>query len=483
MKRAVLGFIAAILLAACAAHEKAGDRAAALGDWKSAYTAYRAALAEEPDNPEVKAKFAEARVQALAETQKRAQTCAQVGDWGCALAESDFALGIDGTNAEIAAFRARAATEVALGQLQTANEQAMNGQITEALSLMERANQLSAAPEVKARATEVRRTIVTQGKARADAFRKERNLIAAQELAQVVVGLDVSHAKWAQGIAAEYEQFVTAEYERLAGEGDAARARREWPLAQERYQQALSMRNGGRAGPLADYSRQMADAEQRLANRDWNGAADAYAGAVRTGQDDGYASQQLERVRPRPYRVALRAVMVDPFRPDGQTWVGVANPIFNRLARRLVQMADRKGMSDLVLDLAMSLPRDNQPVLRVEALLPEGIHLTTPQRQGIYTDFDAEFVTVANAFDDRQVTFNVLMDSPRGTELMGTVVVPLRDLAEHRELSLEGRSVLSLRLATTHGDGRQPGSFAGMAVVQPPPPPGPPSGHAATPVP
>ncbi len=55
MKRAVLGFIAAILLAACAAHEKAGDRAAALGDWKSAYTAYRAALAEEPDNPEVKA--------------------------------------------------------------------------------------------------------------------------------------------------------------------------------------------------------------------------------------------------------------------------------------------------------------------------------------------------------------------------------------------------------------------------------------------
>jgi hypothetical protein len=146
-------------------------------------------------------------------------------------------------------------------------------------------------------------------------------------------------------------------------------------------------------------------------------------------------------------------------------------------------MADRKGMSDLVLDLAMSLPRDNQPVLRVEALLPEGMHLTTPQRQGIYTDFDAEFVTVANAFDDRQVTFNVLMDSPRGTELMGTVVVPLRDLAEHRELSLEGRSVLSLRLATTHGDGRQPGSFAGMAVVQPPPPPGPPSGHAATPVP
>lgn len=483
MKRVVLGVIAAVVLAACAAHEKAGDRAAAVGDWKSAYTAYRQALAEEPDDPNLKAKFAEARTQALQESQKRAQACAQAEDWGCALAEADFALGIDSGNAEIATFRAQAATQVALGQLQTAREQAQGGQVLEAADLLERATGLSSAPEVKAKATEVRRLVVTQGRARGEALRKGGNLVEAHQVAQRVVGLDASHGAWAQGIADEYERFVTAEYERLAQEGDAARAQRNWPLAQERYQAALNMRQGGRAAPLEAYARHVAQAEQRVASRDWNGAADNYASALRTGQDhDGYANTQLQRVQPRPYRVSLRSVMVEPIRPDGQTWVGEASPIFNRLARRLAQVADRRRMADLAEDLAMSFPHENRPVLRVEALLPDGPHLTTPQRKGIFTELDSEFITLANAYDDRQVTFHVIMDGPRGSELLGTVVVPLRDLAEHRELRLEGRSILSLRLAAHTADGRAPNSFAGMAHVQPAPPPGAP-GHAATPIP
>src|SRR5688500_13772172 len=96
MKQAVLGLMAAVLLVACAGHEKAGDRAAALGDWKNAYTAYRHALANDPESPELKAKYDQAREQALQDAQKRAQTCAQVEDWSCALAESDFALSVDG---------------------------------------------------------------------------------------------------------------------------------------------------------------------------------------------------------------------------------------------------------------------------------------------------------------------------------------------------------------------------------------------------
>ncbi|MBZ4423307.1 hypothetical protein [Myxococcus sp. RHSTA-1-4] len=486
MKRVVLGLMAAVVLAACAGHEKAGDRAAAVGDWKGAYSAYRQALANDPDSPELKTKYDEARGQALQDARNRAQACAQVEDWDCALAESDFALSVDGGNAEIASFRAHAATQVALRQLQLATEQAQRGQFAEAADLMGRATQLSQAPEVRSRAEEVRRLIVTTGRVRADGFRKERNIIAAHELAQLVASLDASQAGWAQGIAAEHEKFVTAEYERLAQEGDAARARHDWTLAQDRYRAALNMKQGGRAAPLEQYVTHMLQAERQLSNRDWNGAANAYRGAVNTGQDDGHASQQLDRVQLRPYRIAVRSVMVSPTRPDGNTWVGVASPLFSRLAHRLTQMAERRGLSDVVLEMAMAIPDENRPRLRVEAVLPDGLHLTTPARGGIYTGFDSEFVTLSNAFDEQRVTFQVYADGPRGSELVGSVDVAVRELVEQREVSLRGRSILSLKLSAAAGEGREPGSFLGMARVVPMPPghpATPPPGHAATPAP
>ncbi|NMO15354.1 hypothetical protein HPC49_03250 [Pyxidicoccus fallax] len=487
MKRVVLGLMAAVMLAACAGHEKAGDRAAAVGDWKGAYSAYRQALANDPDSPELKSKYNQAREQALEDAQKRAQACAQVEDWNCALGESDFALSVDGGNAELAAFRARAATRVAMNQLQLATEQAQRGQFREAVDLMERATGLSQAPEVRTRGEETRRLIVTSGRARADGFRKEHNLIAAHELAQLVAGLDASQAGWAQGIAAEYEQFVTAEYERLAQEGDAARARHDWAFAQDRYRAALGMRQGGRAAPLEQYVSHMLRAEQQLANRDWTGSADGFRSALHTGQDDGYAAQQLDRVELRPYRIAVRSVMVSPVRPDGNAWVGVANPIFSRLAQRLTQMAERRGLTETVMEMAMAIPDENRPQLRVEALLADGTRLTTPARGGVYTRYDSEFVTLSNAFDEQRVIFNVYSDDPRGGELMGTVEVPVRELVEQREVALRGRNIFSLKLSTLPGDGREPGSFQGMARVEPMPPPGhpagPPSGHAASPLP
>ncbi|MFP2908363.1 hypothetical protein ACLESD_25585 [Pyxidicoccus sp. 3LFB2] len=484
MKRVVLGLVVAVLLAACASAEKAGDRAAAVGDWKAAYSAYRQALANDPDSPELKTKFEEARALALEDSQKRARACEQVEDWNCALAESDFALSIDGGNADLAAFRMRAATRVAFGLLDGAAEQARSGQFPQAVNELKRATQLSQAPEVKTRAEDVRRLIVTSGRTRADGHRQEGNLLAAHELAQLVAGLDGSQASWAQGIAAEYEQWVAMEYERLAREGDAARAHHDWPLAQERYRAALSLRPGGRAAPLEEYVRHVMGAEQQLVHRDWHRAADAYRAALSTGQDDGYATQQLERVEVRPYRVSLRSVLVVPTRPDGNAWVGAASPLFNRLAHKLNQLASRRGMSETLLELATALPRENQPQLRVEALLPDGTRLTTPQHTGIYTGFDSEFIALANDFDEQRITFQVFMDDARGSEMLGSVDVPVRELAGRRDVILEGRSVIALKLSTSRGDGREPGSFQGMARVQPMPPPGTPApGHIATPVP
>ena len=486
MKRVVLGLMAAVLLNACAAHEKTGDRAAAVGDWKSAYASYRQAVGKEPNNPELKLKFDNARERALQDAQQRAQTCAQVNDWGCALAESDFALSVEPGNAEIAGFRAHAAQQVALGQLDTAFAQAQQGQYGEAASLMDRALQLSSVPEVSTRAEDVRRVVITQGRVQADRYLQEGNYIAAHELAQLVLRLDGSASAWAQQIATEYEHFITEEVERLSREGDAARAQRDWLRAQQSYATALGLRQGGRAAPLEEYTRHMGHAEQRLASQDWHGAADGYRAAQHTGQDDGYAAQQLERVQLRPYRVVLRSVLVTPGRPDGRAWVGPNNDIFVRLANRVTQMAQRRQMTDLVVDLAMSLPHENRPTLRVEVRHPDGMHLTTQPRNGIYTPYDAEFVAIANAFDERRVIFQVFIDSPHGSELLGSTEIPMRELVEHRDVSLDGRSILSLRLATSVGDGRPPGPSIGMAnVLPPPPPPGRPAGppvHTAAPI-
>ena len=468
MKRLVLGvLVSSMLLAACTAHEKSGDRAAAVGDWKSAYVSYRQALADEPEQAGLKEKYERARTQAMQASQARAQSCAQVADWGCALTEADFALGIEPGNAEIASFRANAATQSALARLETAEQASVRGQLPEAVAELQRAEQLSPAPEVKARAQAVRAGIVSRGREQAEGLRQQGNLQAASSLASVVAGLDATHAPWAQQLAYEYEQYTLAESERLTQQGDAARRHHDWVGARERYEAALALRQGGRAAPALEYVKRVEKAEGRLAARDWAGAAQAYEFALRTGQDDGYARSQLERVEPRPYRVALRSVLVSPTRPDGYPWVGSPSPEFSRLSKRIVQLAGNRNTSGLVKDLAMSIPAQNRPALRVEALLPEGLRLTTPARQGVYTAFDSELVAFANAYDERNITFRVLAAGPNGDQLVGSVDVPLKELAGHGSLKLESRGVLVFNLATSRGDGRKAGSYVDMSVVQP----------------
>ena len=254
MNRPVLALLAScLLLGACTAHEKSGDRAAAVGDWKGAYVAYRQALADEPDQAGLKEKYAQARTQALASAQTRAQSCAQVNDWSCALGEADFALGIDGGSAELVAFRAHAAAQAALQRLEAAESASVRGQFPEALAELQRAEQLSPAPEVRTRADAVRAGFVSRGRERAEGMRREGNLAGASSLASLVAGVDGAHAGWAQQLAAEYEQYTLAEYERLAREGDEARHHQDWARAQERYEAALAPRGrvreaGGEGG-------------------------------------------------------------------------------------------------------------------------------------------------------------------------------------------------------------------------------------------
>src|SRR5689334_12197323 len=74
-----------IVLGACAAHEKAGDRAAAIGDWKGASAAYQAALYRDPESGKLRQKYQNARVQAMEQARQHAEGCVAARQWDCAL--------------------------------------------------------------------------------------------------------------------------------------------------------------------------------------------------------------------------------------------------------------------------------------------------------------------------------------------------------------------------------------------------------------
>src|SRR5690349_17667146 len=106
MPRLGLAVLLFIPLVACVAHEKNGDRAVALGDWKTAVAEYGAALSKDPETPGLKEKYDRARREAGTSTFKRAQACAAAGDWLCAVSEADYVLSLDPGNSEVSVFRA-----------------------------------------------------------------------------------------------------------------------------------------------------------------------------------------------------------------------------------------------------------------------------------------------------------------------------------------------------------------------------------------
>src|SRR5512138_579425 len=112
MRRALLLLLPLALLA-CASNEKRGDQAAAVGDWKSAERQYAQALQSDPSNPEKRAKWQQARTQALQGAVAAAQACRVSQDWECAFVESDYAARLEPGSSEYAALRAEAARNVA----------------------------------------------------------------------------------------------------------------------------------------------------------------------------------------------------------------------------------------------------------------------------------------------------------------------------------------------------------------------------------
>ncbi|MFL5344859.1 MAG: hypothetical protein ACJ8AT_08695 [Hyalangium sp.] len=459
-------WIAALVVSACVAHEKVGDQAAAVGDWKSALNEYGEALSKEPDSPELKQKFENAKRQAIDSSFKKAQACATTGDWGCAVGEADFALQVDSGNQEIAAFRATAARSLALQQIAQSHDVAMKGDFRGALQLIERSQALSSDATVAQEAAKARTGLAAMADTEAERLRQSKSYPQAVEALSVAVSIDSSKRGKLEALQREYDTFRAAEYERLAQQGDQALARRDWAGAEASYVEALKMNPGGRAEPLARYAGGVGAAETALARQDYFTAANAYRQAIASGQDtSGYAAGQLELVEVRPYTVRIRSVLARPMRSDGRPWVGNMNPYMSRLLNMFTgdYMDPRgRGVNRRLIEAARSLPPENRPNLSVRVSLPDGTLLSTPSVNGLYVAYDSEFVVATNSFDERKLSLRVVHQNGQFAEDVGVVEFALGEIVRRHEAQLSGQSVAAIDLSIEPAVNRPDGMFANM---------------------
>jgi tetratricopeptide (TPR) repeat protein len=470
---AALGLLA---LAACAAHDKAGDKAAAVGDWKTAYLEYRQAVADDEKNPQLKARYEEARQKALAQTSSQARACAARQDWECALNEAQFALSIDGANLDLGNLRSEAAHYVALGRVKSAEGELSRGNLNGAHTLLVEARKLASDGAVDAAATEVERRWVGAATAEAERQRVARRYPEAIGLMSGAVAYEPSLRPQLDRLNREYEGFKAAEFLRLSQEGDQLMARGAWTDAQGRYRAALAMKPDERVKAAERYCTLVVQGDQAAGRGDYPAATSAYRDAAALRVDrSGYADAQLARVAVRPWAVTVRGVLVDPVRPDGLPWVGQPNRDVARAARDLAASAGR-GVDARLLRLVADVPGSNRPRLTVEAILPDGRRFGSAVREGPYFNADASFVVLANGFDKRRVTLRVMHLPPGGApERVGELTVTVGELIGRPTGSVSTPPILAMELQVDPADGAQEGPGRGFSPVsdgpRPPPPP------------
>jgi tetratricopeptide (TPR) repeat protein len=431
---------AAVLLAvaSCAAHEKAGDRAAAVGDWKTAEREYGAAARKDPSKRELQEKYAQARGAAIEGSSRAATACYAARDFECALAEASYALALDPGRVDVATLRRDAGREAAFQRVSRAREVSGRGDHRGALALLLSAREASDDPAV---AAEIRRAapgVVDGAVFDAEALRAKEQYPQALELYSAAAQLDPAVQPRLAVVQAEYERWKDSEAERLAQQGDGLLAERRYAEAKASYDAAVQLRPRGRAEPLARYTGLLAQGEAAIGARDFASAERAFAEASRY-PGDRVAAEELDRVRVRPWAIRLDSVLVTPTRPDGWPWSGSRSFLLDRILAQL-QRAAGSASASVALDLARRVPRDNQPNLVVTVGLPDGRGLQTAPRRGVHLALDGSFVVASNAYDDRQLSLRVVHEDARGGQAVdvGVVTFRLGDLVAQRELAVSG---------------------------------------------
>lgn len=482
--------LALALLASCAAHEKSGDSAAAVGDWRRAVLEYRSAVQSTPDDPALRKKFDEARTQALASSTQRARLCASQGDFECALDEADFVAGLDpAAGASLASLRADAARQVALLRVRDAQGAVARGDLDRAGAALRAARELSSAPDVAQAVRHAGASYAASAATSAESLRQARRYPEAVKVLADAVEFDQALSPRLAALRAEQEAFRTAEHDRLVVEAEGALGQRSWLDAADRLRAAQGFRPDQRAAGLEAYARAMGSGDAAVARADYRGAERAYRQAGETGLDrGGLAAAALDAVIIRPLTVRLTSVLVHPFRPDGTPWAGGLSPELFRLAGAIANAAglDRRSALARTADVADLVPTANRPNLVLQVTLPGGRLLeTVPQRALAYRP--GSTVTLAtNTYDRRELVVRVVQREPGAPDaLVGAVQIPLGALATERRAALRDGSIASLELTAGFDpaalDGASSPDLRTPRPVQPSPgPPGSPApAHAA----
>jgi tetratricopeptide (TPR) repeat protein len=473
-----LALAVTLTLLACASNEKRGDRAAATGDWKNAEAQYAEALRKDPQNAEKRAKWQQARHQALTDAIARNRACQVSQDWECAFAEADYLVRLEPGMADYAALRADAGRNVAYLRLRRAAEAGQRRDHHAAFDLLAQARAASNDPGVEKEAARVSPGLVSGAVQDAMALRATQQYPQALDLLTLAANVDGKVRTTLDQVRVEYDRWLDAQYEAAAQQGDALLREQRYAEAAARYDAALQFRKGGRAQPLARYAHGVANGDAAVQRRDWAAATAAYDDAIRTGMDQGsgYAAAQLERVRIRPMAIRVRSVIVKPFRPDGSPWAGGRGRGFDRLVGRLASRAfDRaeRENADAVreaLEIYDALPLENHPSLYATLTLPDGRQYATAPQKGVRARFDATVVMATNAYDDRPVAIRVFHAGEAGPVEVGGVTVRMMDLVNGGEVGLKDRGILQLKLVAKPSP-LQDGASEGFAPVVPQPQP------------
>ena len=443
--------LAAVLLASCVAHEKSGDSAAAVGDWRHAVLEYRSAVESSPEDPVLRKKFDEARAHALSSSTQRARLCASQGDFECALDEADFVSGLDpAAGASLGALRADAARQVALLRVRDAQSAIARGDLDRAGAALRAGRELSSAPDVVQAVRRAGASYAASAAAASESLRQARRFPEAVKVLAGAVEFDPALAPRLAALRAEHEAFRTAEHDRLVFEAEGALGQRSWLDAAERLRAAQGFRPDERAGGLERYARAMASGEAAVARADFRGAERAYRQASETGLDrGGLAAAALDAVAIRPLTVRLTSLLVQPFRPDGTPWAGGLSPQLFRLAGAAANASrhDRRSALDRTAEVADLVPPANWPTLVLQVTLPGGRLLETVPQRALACRPGSTVTLATNAYDRRELSVRVVQREPGAPDaLVGAVQISLATLASERRAALRDGSIASLEL-------------------------------------
>ena len=475
--------VAVALLAACVAHDKQGDKYAAVGDWKNAWANYRQAVADKPNDPVLQQKYENARQQAITTSVAQANACVSQRAWECALNEANFVLGVDPTRADMADLTNRAGKEVALTRLAQVQGEVVAGRFSQAAALIQQARQLSDDPQV---ASEGRRATQVYSSGVADAADKlvaQRRFPEAIALLRGGVPVDSGLGSRLDAATREYEAWKAAEHVRFMAEGEAHLSAGRWSEAQASFRAAQQMRADERARGLEQYARQVQAGDEAVKRSDWAGATKAYRDAAALRVDRGYAQEMAEKVAVKPWAVSLKTVVVTPLRPNRTPWVGASDRRLDRIQAILAEKWT-DPLAGRVLLALNDAPAANRPDLAVEVTLPGGQRLVTASERAIYTTPRAVFVVAANGFEKGKVVFRVFHRLAAGqTEDIGYAEATLGELVSKRSLLLQDRAVGAIELTVDPAEGSRPGTYTGLTPVNPPPAAAPVAAPAPAPAP